>query len=244
LEPTWRSGLVYNPRPNGSIYFGYGTSFNPSAEGLTLATNNIDVAPEMSQSFELGTKWDFFEERLSLSCALFRTDKNNYRNTDPVTGIVSNSGEVQVEGIEFGASGKITPEWSVYGGYALMESKIVQSQTTTTYDSIKIREEGHRISNTPEQTATIWTAYELPFHISLGTGVQFVDKRFSNNIETSSVPGYWLQDGMISWKATENFSLRLNAYNLWDKEYIDRVGGGHSIPGAGRTVILTASLKF
>jgi catecholate siderophore receptor len=244
LEPTWRSGLVYKPRPNGSIYFGYGTSFNPSAEGLTLATNNIDVAPEMSQSFELGTKWDFFGERLSLNGALFRTDKNNYRNTDPVTGIVSNSGEVQVEGIEFGASGKITPEWSVYGGYALMESKIVESQTITTYDSIKIREEGHRISNTPEQTATLWSSYELPFHISIGTGVQFVDKRFSNNIETSSVPAYWLQDGMISWKATENFSLRLNAYNLWDKEYIDRVGGSHSIPGAGRTVILTASLKF
>ncbi len=244
LEPTWRSGLVYKPRPNGSIYFGYGTSFNPSAEGLTLATNNVSLSPEMSQSFELGTKWDFFNERLSVSAALFRTDKDNYRNTDPVTGIVSTTGSVRVEGIEFGISGRITQEWSVYGGYAIMESEILESKTITTYDGARIAEAGHRISNTPEQTASLWTTYELPFHVSIGTGVQFVDKRFSNNIETSSVAGYWLQDALISWKANDHLTLRLNAYNLWDKEYIDRVGGGHSIPGAGRTVILTASMRF
>lgn len=244
LEPTWRAGLIYKPLPNGSIYFGYGTSFNPSAEGLTLATNNVDLTPELSQSFELGTKWDFFDERLSLSAALFRTDKDHFRNTDPVTGIVSTTGEVRVEGIEFGVSGRITREWSVYGGYAIMESEILESKTVTTYNGVRIPEKGHSISNTPEQTATLWTTYELPFHLSLGTGVQFVDKRFSNNIETSSVPGYWLQDALISWRANDHFSLRLNGYNLWDKEYIDRVGGGHSIPGAGRTVILTASLRF
>ena len=60
LEPTWRSGLVYKPRANGSIYFGYGTSFNPSAESLTLSTSNVDLEPELSQSYELGTKWDLF----------------------------------------------------------------------------------------------------------------------------------------------------------------------------------------
>ncbi|MFO1498171.1 MAG: TonB-dependent siderophore receptor [Verrucomicrobiota bacterium] len=244
LEPTWRSGLVFKPRPNGSIYFGYGTSFNPSAEGLTLATNNVSLAPELSQSFELGTKWDLFDQRLSVSAALFRTDKDNYRNTDPVTSIVSTTGEVRVQGIEFGLSGQITRAWSVYGGYAFMESEILRSKTVTTYNGVRIPEEGHTLSNTPEQTATLWTTYALTPRLSLGTGVQFVDKRFSNNIETSSVPGYWLQDALLAWKANEHFSFRLNAYNLWDKEYIDRVGGGHSIPGTGRTVILTASLKF
>jgi catecholate siderophore receptor len=34
--PSYRAAIVYKPAPNGSIYFAYGTSFNPSAETLTL----------------------------------------------------------------------------------------------------------------------------------------------------------------------------------------------------------------
>ena len=29
---SWRAGVVYKPRPQGSLYVAYGTSFNPSAE--------------------------------------------------------------------------------------------------------------------------------------------------------------------------------------------------------------------
>lgn len=243
-RPTWRSGIVYKPVPHGSVYFGYGTSFNPSAEGLTLATNTAILDPELGQSFELGTKWDLFRERLSLSGALFRTDKDNYRNTDPLTGVVSTTGKARVQGIEFGVSGKITEDWSVYGGYAIMESKLLKSKTLTTYDGTAFPEEGHSLNNTPNQTVSLTTTYALPYRLTLGTGFFFVDKRFSNNIETQSVPGYWLQDGFLSWKAGEHVDVRLNISNLWDEEYIDRVGGGHAIPGAGRTFILSAAIRF
>ena len=244
IQPTWRGGLVFKPKPNGSIYFGYGTSFNPSAEGLTLANNNVDVAPELGTSYELGTKWDLFDEKLSVSGALFRTDKQNYRTTDPLTAIISNTGDVRVEGIELGVSGRLTRDWIIYGGYAIMESKILSSISAPLYDGVNVPEQGHKLSNTPEQTASLWTTYTLPYRFTIGTGVSFVDKRYSNNIETSSVSGYWLQDALLSWKATDNLDLRLNLYNLWNEEYIDRVGGGHSIPGTGRTIIVTASLKF
>lgn len=244
-EPTWRTGLVYKPVPYGSIYFGYGTSFNPSAEGLTLTSANVDVEPETSESFELGTKWDFFREKLSLTAALFRTTKNNYRNTDPVTGVVTNSGEVQVQGIEFGLAGNITKEWRVFGGYAIMESEIIKSNTRATYNGVSnISEEGNELNNTPEQTASIWTAYELPYHIDVGTGFQFVDTRYANNINTNAAPGYWLQDFMLSWQASKNVKLQLNISNLWNEDYIDRLGGGHAISGAGRTFVFSTALKF
>jgi len=38
--------------------------------------------------------------------------------------------------------------------------------------------------------------------------------------------------------------LRMNVYNLAGREYIDRVGGGHFIPGAGRSATLTASIAY
>ncbi len=42
----------------------------------------------------------------------------------------------------------------------------------------------------------------------------------------------------------QRFTLRLNIYNLADERYIDRVGGGHFIPGAGRSAALTTSVNF
>ena len=44
--------------------------------------------------------------------------------------------------------------------------------------------------------------------------------------------------------STDAVALRLNATNLTDEEYVDRFGGGHYVPGAGRTVSLTANFTF
>ncbi|MGD8323370.1 MAG: TonB-dependent receptor, partial [Gammaproteobacteria bacterium] len=56
---TWSLGVVYKPSDNGTIYFGSGTSFSPSAEDLTASANgnNNELDPEESVSFEFGTKW-------------------------------------------------------------------------------------------------------------------------------------------------------------------------------------------
>ena len=38
-------------------------------------------------------------------------------------------------------------------------------------------------------------------------------------------------------------TVRLNAFNLFDERYIDQVGGGHFIPGPGRSVLATLSFR-
>ena len=43
---------------------------------------------------------------------------------------------------------------------------------------------------------------------------------------------------------TKRIKAQLNVYNIADEKYIDRVGGGHFIPGAGRTVAVTVGLAF
>src|SRR5262249_39592520 len=40
--PSWRAALVYKPVPAGSIYFDAGTSFNPSAETLSLSASTAN----------------------------------------------------------------------------------------------------------------------------------------------------------------------------------------------------------
>ncbi len=113
-----RTGVIYKPRVNGSFYASAGTSFNPSAEGttgLSLSASTVDLEPEKSRGYEVGTKWDLFGNRLALNAALFRTEKTNARTPgvnpgDPPTVL---QGEQRVDGLELGISGNLTPRWYV-----------------------------------------------------------------------------------------------------------------------------------
>ena len=96
---------------------------------------------------------------------------------------------------------------------------------------------------TPENTLSLWTTFELPWRIGVGGGAQFMDNVFRNAANTAAVPSYWLINATASYEVNSHLTLRLNSTNLADVDYIDRVGGGHYIPGPGRQVLLTATVK-
>ena len=235
---SWRAGAVYKPKTNGSLYVGYGTSANPSAEGLALTSSTVELEPEQSRTFEVGTKWDLANARLSATSAYFHTEKINARTPgvnpgDPPTVL---AGEQRVQGIELGLSGRITRQWSVYSGYAFMNSVITESNTLTEVDNA--------LALTPEHTFNLWTTYELPFGISIGGGAQYMDAVFRNATNTTNVPSYWLTNALASYKVNQFMTLRFNGQNLTDKHYVDRIGGGHYIPGAGRQLIVSSDFRF
>ncbi|MFA6961216.1 MAG: TonB-dependent siderophore receptor [Opitutaceae bacterium] len=234
---SWKTGLVFKPRPNGTIYLGYGTSFNPSAEGLSLGTSTALLEPEESTNIEIGTKWEFFRNRLALNAALFRTDKSNARSTDPLTSVVSLAGDQRVQGFELGASGMITENWGIFAGYAYMESEVLDSANAT--------EIGSALARVPQNSFNLWTTYRLPFGLTLGAGTQYMDEVDRSTTTLNQVaPSYWLYNAMASYEVNKNLTLRLNVNNLTDEQYVDRVGGGHYIPGPSRSFILTAIFAF
>lgn len=234
---SWKGGVVFKPRPNGSIFIGRGTSFNPSAEGLAVTPANAKVDPEKSESTEIGTKWDLFNRRLNVSASIFRTEKTNARTTDPTTGDVELDGEQRVDGFELGLGGNITKEWNVFAGYTYMDSEVLSSRNPL--------EVGSDVPRTPQHSFNVWTAYELPFGLTLGGGAQYMDKVDRSTTTTNQyAPGFTLWNAMASYEVNKHFSLRLNANNLFDEAYVDRVGGGHYVPGAGRTFILTGVFAF
>ena len=81
--PSYRLALAYQPVPEGTLYVAWGTSFNPSSEGLSLATSTADLAPEENETYEIGAKWEVLDRKLALSGALFQLEKTNARVTDP-----------------------------------------------------------------------------------------------------------------------------------------------------------------
>jgi catecholate siderophore receptor len=235
---SWRAGLIHRPRSNASVYLGAGTSFNPSSEGLTLSAATVDVEPEKSFSIEAGTKWDLMEGRLGLSAAVFRTEKTNARTPginpgDPPTVL---DGKNRVDGLELGATGLLAEGWSLFAGYTFMASEVTESNNPA--------EVGNEFGNTPRSSLTVWSSHALGSRFEAGLGVRYVGDRYNNNTETRLAPGYWLFDAMASYRVNELLTLRLNVNNFANETYIDRIGGGHFVPGDGRTAMLSAAFDF
>jgi catecholate siderophore receptor len=97
---------------------------------------------------------------------------------------------------------------------------------------------------TPEQTFSLWTTYTLPWRITVGGGAQFMDAVFRNTLNTQQVPSYWLGNALVQYSLNAMLTLRFNLDNITDEQYVDRVGGGHYIPGPRRQGILTADVRF
>jgi catecholate siderophore receptor len=242
---SYRLGAVYKPVPIGSLYVSYGTSLNPSLEGLSYNTASAAVDPEKTYTFEAGTKWDLFKNRLLLSGAVFRVNKTNARTPGlPNEPLIVLDGKQRVDGIELQAIGNFTRNWSILAAYTLLDSKIVSSNTITLVNNVNVSEVGKHLINTPKNSFNLWTNYQLPFRLSIGGGARFVDRRYGNNINTRFVDGYWLFDATASYTLNKHIDFRLNGYNLADKFYFDRITGGQVVPGAARSVLFTTNFHF
>lgn len=240
---SYRAGLTYKPVREGSVYLGYGTSFNPTAEGLIISSSSnqpglADLEPEENRTLELGTKWELFGDKLFLNAAIFRTEKTNARTQDPDDpgDVLVLKGEQEVQGLELGAAGNLSRDWAVFAGYTLLDSEVKESRDAS--------EVGNELPNTPEQSFSLWTTYDLLPALRFGAGLQHVDDRYSAVNNDRTAPSYTIYEAMIRYQVMPRLSLQLNGQNLGDKQYIDYVGGGHFIPGVGRTVLLSASVEL
>lgn len=240
---NYQAGLVFKPTANSSLYAAYGTSSNPSGEGAgdgsTLAANTIDLDPEENRSYEVGAKASI--GRLNLAAALFRTEKTNARETD-AGGVLSLIGEQRVDGLELSVSGKITPKWSVFGGYTWQDAVIVDAGFVGGAPSPNT---GNAFPNTPQHAASFWTTYEISDRFSVGGGGSYMSMRYANPANTYSVPAYVRLDAMGSWRLTDRVDLRLNIQNLTDERYAERPYATHMyVVAAGRSALLSANFRF
>jgi len=245
---TYQSGIVFKPLPYGSIYLSYGTSFNPSGEtagqsgGADGAAggrlSNLD--PEKSRSLELGTKWDLLNERLSLTAALFKTEKTNARTYDPISNEVTLDGDVEVKGFEMGATGHLTDQWEVMAGYTYLDAKTVKyaSGKNTHFD-------GNQAKFIAPNSGSIWTTYALTDRWKIGGGANYVGERYTDDANTRTLDAYWRYDAMLAYRVNKNLDLQLNVLNLTDETYYDASHVGmFAIVAPGRSAELAANVRF
>ncbi|WP_455926836.1 TonB-dependent receptor [Pseudomonas capeferrum] len=251
---NWQAGLVWKPAENGSIYASYATSASPAgglvgegADGnpLSAGAATSDLQPEETVNYELGTKWDLFHDRLSLTAAVFRTEKKNTRIlVDALT--YENGGESRVDGLELSASGKLTDHWQVFAGYSYLKSELVDPGLNGRNGVISSgSSKGNQMPNTPKNSLSLWTTYDVTPKLTIGGGAFYVDEVYGDAGNTVYVPSYTRYDAMASYKLTKNVDLQLNVQNLTDKTYYDKAFAAHfANQAAGRTAMLTTSFHF
>ena len=237
-----RASLMIKPTPRQTYYLSFGTSFDPSAEALTLTTKTADLGPVKAKSFEVGAKSEWLGERLMLTQALFHTEVDNAQTNDPDNPTITVlNGNERVEGVELQAIGRLTAHWEIFSGYTYLDGRTLASGTAA--------DVGKLMPNTAHNQLNLWSEYELPGGWEIGGGGNWLSHRFADSAETAYVPGYLVWNAMVSYAASPHLSLQLNADNLFNKLYYDGVyytspAENHVIPGAGRSVALTLRWKM
>lgn len=247
-----KASAIWQPTPNQTYYVSFAKGFSPQGQYVANSTgieivNNAALRPEESELYELGAKIGVFDGRLGLAGALFRVDKSNSFDVDPVTGLLIvgalDAGEKRrVEGFELTATGQITQDWSLLAGYTHLSGTVRSGANV-----------GRTAPYVPENAFTMWTTYDLttfgrrwwdlPGKVTIGAGVSVDDGYFPASDNVTRIPGTFSIDALVSYE-TDAYRVAVNVYNLTDELNYAGAFSTRAIPTSGRTVLVSAGLRF
>lgn len=259
-EGLWspRLGLMFQPNATASYYASIGTSYNTSGDtyGYSInacaadGSNNaklVNTPPEKSRNFEVGARFEVFQNRGTLGVALFRSEKYNERNTDSDSAATQMllSGKRHATGMEFNFAGRITPRWDVFYNHTWIPSaRIDESNVVLNAAGTGAQVEGDRPGLTPRHSASVWTTYLATPQLRLGLGTNYRGKQNPEGARHVTAKAFTTFDAMAEYGFNENTSLKLNISNLTDELYADALYRGFYAPGAPRKIQLTLKTLF
>ena len=238
-EWSKRIGALYQPNELTTWYASAATSFNTSGDAYSLSAANAHVPPEQSINVEMGVKLESADKQWSTRFAAFRSTKLHERNTDPDSSLVTLSGKRHVAGLEAEVAGRITPQWEVFANYVWMPIAKIDIGVAGSEG------QGTRPSLTPYHFGSVWTTYTLNPQWRLGAGLNLRGRQTPNRNPGWEVPGWATIDLMAEYTwIPDRLTLKANLTNATNKLYADQLYSGHYTVGAGRTLQVTANIKF
>jgi catecholate siderophore receptor len=258
---NYHAGLVWQITPEINVYASFGTAQDINGGESDVGNNSsygglqLDPRcgcappsdPETSDNFEIGTKWNLFDDRLLATFAAFQTTKHDVNEALSASeteafGTV-NTGENRVSGIEFELVGNITDDLMVQGALTYASAEVLKSKTPANV--------GHTLANFANFSANIQAKYRITEAFSAGIIGQYVSKRyggqpdtaapFANGFYSQPAPAYAKVDLFATYKYDANLGFRLNVGNLFDRDYYTAVyrGGFFLYKGDARNVRLS-----
>ncbi|TOG73246.1 TonB-dependent siderophore enterobactin receptor PeuA [Vibrio parahaemolyticus] len=251
-------GVIFHPTSNGSIYVQYSESFMPQGEvsnGSRIYINDGEkLGAERGISYEIGTKWELFDQRLFVSGAVFDITLENI-SLDVESGKDASNqllhkktqgGEQVHKGAELMAQGFVTPELSLTASAMYLDAELKKAE----------RFEGNRPADVPEFSASLWSSYKVQDNTNLNLGLIYEGDRYGDAKNTFKKDGYARIDMGVSYKHKydENLDIiaRFNVENLFDTDYLagggstngDQKGASGVVVGEERNYMATIQFKY
>ncbi|QUT05981.1 TonB-dependent receptor [Sphingobium phenoxybenzoativorans] len=275
---SYRIGAVVKPTPSTSFYVAYGNSKLPSKVSVdgSCSALTCNVKPETTENYEIGAKADLFDAKLLLTAALFRNDRNQIKviSGDPTLPDQATDGFQRVEGISLGASGNITPNWTISANYMYLKSKIkqgvsdyclanpgaVDATAGTCANSAAFPDptRGYSLTNAPKHSGSLFTTYRFDFGLELGYGLTYQGKFLLNqptlaqltagNYVAYNVPSYTIHRFMVNYPITDQLTAQVNVQNFTNEKYVttvrNNVGGSWAQPAPTRSAVFSLNYTF
>ncbi len=226
------AGLVWDVTANISAYASYTDIFNPQSEvDITHAT----LAAAHGKAYEAGLKSDWFDHRLYLTGAIFRSEQSNlaeYAGSFPGGKNYYVGTDTKVTGYEMEASGALTDQWTLSAGWTDLKIEGPGGAPTRTY--------------VPRKTLKATTTYTFPElrNLTLGAALRWQDDVSVQDIVLIEQKAYALVDLTAGIDVTDKVRATLNLKNATDKTYLTSLKWNQSYYAAPRSVSLRLDYRF
>lgn len=225
-------GAVYDLTPNVSLYASYTDIFNPQSE---VDIDHQTLAAAHGKSYEAGVKSEWFDHRLYLTGAVFRSQQADLAE---YAGAFDNGQsyyagiDTKVTGYELEATGAITDRWAVSAGWTQLKIEGENDQPARTY--------------LPRKTFKATTTYTVPSlrNLTVGAAVRWQSEVSMVDIAPIEQKAYGVVDLMAGVDVTEKVRATLNLRNAADEKYLTSLMWNQSYYAAPRSVSLRLDYSF
>lgn len=227
-------------------YLSYAESFQPASNADTNATKTFK--PTEGKQWEMGVKYQPPGSNTLLSAAVYDLTQKNVQVTTLGAGgqqINSQTGEVKVKGLELEAVSDVTENLKVIAAYTLAKSEVQKGIY-----------KGNRLTLMPNQQASLWTDYTWHTGIldgfGIGFGARYTGNTYGDQANTwlGKANAYTIFDGAVHYdlgrldNSLKGASVKLNATNLFNKDYLSTCDGNYCYFGDQRSVVASATYQW
>lgn len=236
---SYRLGAIHQPSETQSIYASWSRSFAPYGGRGNIMVDTTpnaiaDDEPQYNRQLEIGLKSDWLDNRFSTQLAIYQLEHYNirYQPDENNPQLWSVRGKERSRGIEFSITGQVIENWYLRGGIGIMKPEIAE-------DRLLPEVVGKILPHAARRNGNLFLRYAPPGSWYAEVGATHSGKRWTNQTNTLSVPGYTRWDGLIGWRQ-DAWTVTLALTNLTDRKY----WRSNAMPGAPRSALLTANYQF
>lgn len=216
-------GLVYQPILNKvSLFANYMDGFSNVAPVTELSNGNTSVRalnPEHANQFEVGTKLNLFNDKLSATLSYYDitvSDMAQRIDTDADNYFYTQDGEQTSKGFEASIIASPVDGLNIVAGYSYNDSKLVEGDASFT---------GFRPESAgPMNLANVWASYRFTqgalenFGLGFGGNYASENKIFNRTNGTFAIDEYTILNASTFYDA-KDFRITLKLDNIANKDY-------------------------